>query len=192
MQSTAPTELTDEQFDQLEDFLDSIEGAMDLEEIDGFFCALISGPSVVMPSEYLPYVFGENLPDIGLGTQVSEMVGLLFRQWNHIADTLLRDEVYFPLLFEYDAGKCKGNDWADGYMLGVSLRADHWADLIEDEENAGLMAPVMALHFERHEDPEMRPEPILDDRREDIIAHMIAAILGVYRYFAPQRRLEVR
>jgi uncharacterized protein len=31
---------------------------MNVEELDGFFAALVAGPEVVMPSQYLPEVFG--------------------------------------------------------------------------------------------------------------------------------------
>jgi uncharacterized protein len=52
--------LTDAELDRLDDFLITCEGdnAMDLEELDGFFAALIAGSEMVMPSEYLAEVFG--------------------------------------------------------------------------------------------------------------------------------------
>ena len=37
--------------------------AMNLEEVDGLFAALIAGPQVVPPSEYLPEVFGGEMSD---------------------------------------------------------------------------------------------------------------------------------
>jgi yecA family protein len=55
--------LTDAELDRLEDFLHlSNPGeAMSVEELDGFFCALICGPELVPPSQYLPMVFGGEL-----------------------------------------------------------------------------------------------------------------------------------
>ena len=52
--------LTDAEFDRLGEFLKVCAGgkAMNVEELDGFFAALIAGPEVVMPSEYLAEVFG--------------------------------------------------------------------------------------------------------------------------------------
>ncbi len=46
--------LTDAEFDRLGDFLGTCKGgeSMNLEELDGFFAALIAGPEAVMPSEY--------------------------------------------------------------------------------------------------------------------------------------------
>ena len=46
--------LTDAELDRLGDFLKSCKGgkAMNVEQLDGFFAALIAGPETVMPSKY--------------------------------------------------------------------------------------------------------------------------------------------
>ena len=53
---TEPEPLNDAELDRLEDFLKSCKGgkAMNVEQLDGFFAALIAGPETVMPSEYIP------------------------------------------------------------------------------------------------------------------------------------------
>ena len=47
--------LSDSELDQLADFLESLPSpeAMNIERLDGFFCALVVGPELVMPGEYL-------------------------------------------------------------------------------------------------------------------------------------------
>ena len=52
--------LTEAELDRLQKFLKNCKGgkAMNIEEMDGFFAALVAGPDNVMPSEYLPVVFG--------------------------------------------------------------------------------------------------------------------------------------
>ena len=52
--------LSDAELDRLVEFLRKCKGgkAMNIEEADGFFSALIAGPEVVLPNEYLPEVFG--------------------------------------------------------------------------------------------------------------------------------------
>lgn len=52
--------LTHAEFDGLGEFLKGCAGgkAMIVEELDGFFAALVAGPEIVMPSAYLPKVFG--------------------------------------------------------------------------------------------------------------------------------------
>ena len=57
--------LTDAELDRLGEFLQNsnVGAAMNLEELDGFFAALIAGPELVPPSEYLPEVFGGEMSE---------------------------------------------------------------------------------------------------------------------------------
>jgi len=49
----------------------------------------------------------------------------------------------------------------------------------------------MMLYHEHDEDPKMRPKPITPEKREDIITHMAAGLVGAYRYFRGHRRPSV-
>ena len=110
--------------------------------------------------------------------------------WNVIADTLASGDVYLPLLLENDEGVATANDWAQGFLRGVGLRRDDWAELVNDEDNAGWLVPMLALAHEHDPDPAMRPyqEPMSEDRREQLIAIMAAGVGAIHDYFEPRRR----
>jgi uncharacterized protein len=187
-----PEPLTDPELDRLGDFLKSCKGdkAMNVEELDGFFAALIAGPETVLPSEYMPEVVGGDPAEackFASLEEANEILALMMRHWNAIAGTLFKDEVYVPLLGD-ENGVPHGNDWAHGFMRGMQMRRDSWAELLDDEEHAGCVIPMMALHHEHEEHPEMRPEPITPEKREDIIVHMAAGLVAAYRYFREQRK----
>lgn len=57
--------MTEAELDRLGQFLRGYKSgkAMNVEELDGFFAALVAGPEVVMPSKYLPEVFGGEMAD---------------------------------------------------------------------------------------------------------------------------------
>lgn len=57
--------LSEAELDQLSDFLADLKhpDALMLERMDGLFSALIAGPRSVRPSEYLPVIWGGELPD---------------------------------------------------------------------------------------------------------------------------------
>jgi hypothetical protein len=57
--------LTEAEFDRLGNFLNGCKGgkAMNVEQLDGFFAALVAGPEMVMPSEYYREVFGGEMSD---------------------------------------------------------------------------------------------------------------------------------
>jgi uncharacterized protein len=167
---------------------------MNLEELDGFFAALIAGPEAVMPSEYLPKVFGGDMSDaceFGSLDEANQVLGLMMRHWNAIASTLHQEEVYVPLLLADENGVVYGNDWANGFIRGVGMRYEAWRELVNDEEHGGCMIPAIILHHEHDEDPEMRPQLINPEQREEIIVHLAAGLMEAYRYFREQRQVNV-
>jgi hypothetical protein len=58
-----PQPLSDAEFDRLEEILKRFgdKRAMNLEQLDGFFAALICGPNIVLPSEYLSEILGDQI-----------------------------------------------------------------------------------------------------------------------------------
>jgi uncharacterized protein len=163
---------------------------MNLEELDGFFAALIAGPEMVPPSEYLPEVFGGEMSEacaFETLDQAREALGLILRHWNGIAATLNKGDVHLPLLLENENGVCLGNDWSRGFMRGVHMRSEAWAKVINDEEQCGWMLPVLMLYHEHDEDPELRPGPIGPEKRDEIIVQMAAGIVRAFRYFRSDR-----
>ena len=52
------------------------------------------------------------------------------------------------------------------------------------------MVPVFMLHYEHDEDPEMRPEPISPQKREEVVGHMAVGLLQAYRYFREHRQVS--
>jgi uncharacterized protein len=51
---------------------------------------------------------------------------------------------------------------------------------------------MMMLAHEDDPDPDMRPPPIEGDKREQLIAEMIAGLTRIYRHFEPARLLYSR
>ncbi len=184
--------LTDAELDRLGDLLAGCKGgrAMNLEELDGFFAALIAGPETVMPSEYYPEVFGGELSELGLNDldEIQAVLGLLMRHWNSIAGALRAGDVHVPLLLEDEDGLAHGNDWATGFMRGMHMRHEGWAELVNDDQHGGCLIPMMALRHEHDDDPAMRPEPISPEQREKLIVGMAAGLVSAYRYFRSQRQ----
>lgn len=41
----------------------------------------------------------------------------------------------------------------------------------------------MRLHHEHDENPEMRPEPVTPEHREEVMVHMAAGLLVAHKYF---------
>ncbi len=189
--------LTDDDFARLDEFLDITKKsrAMNLEQIDGFFTALICGPEVVMPGEYLPYIWGNEQTQDGVFEnleEAQEILGLLNRHWNTIAKILYEGGVYLPLMHEDENGSVTGNEWAEGFLRGMSLRRGSWNQLLDDEEHSGSLVPVFMLAHEHDPNPELRPPPISQEKREDILTRLAAGVTLAYRYFRPRHRASAK
>src|SRR4051812_40853581 len=142
--------LTDTDYDRLAGILNHFrsERALNLEQLDGFFAALISGPGHIHPSEFLPELWGGEMADEDAfegRRELEEFVDVVLRHWNVIAETLQSGDVYLPLLLEDEEGTAHGNDWAQGFLRGMGLRRSDWAELLDDEEHGGALVPIFAL-----------------------------------------------
>jgi uncharacterized protein len=189
--------LTDAEFDRLSAVLERFgdKHSMNLEQLDGFFAALICGPDIVLPSEYLPEIWGDDIVLEHASAEhlmLQEFISLITRHWNSISDTLHSGDVIMPSLLPDENGITRANDWANGFLRGMELRKKDWASLLGDEQHGGSLVPIFALAHENNPDPAMRPykEPISAERREDLIVHAIAGVTRIYRYFEAQRSLE--
>jgi uncharacterized protein len=187
--------MTEAQYDQMAKLLSRFRGsrAMNLEMIDGFFAALICGADMVRPSEYLPEIWGNEMADEEAWDsreQLQEFLDLVMQHWNTMSRKLQAGDVYLPILLEDEQGVAHGNDWATGFMRGMSLRPYDWNELVNSEEHGGSLIPMFALANEHHPDPEMRPykEPMDAQQREKLIILMAAGLISIYRYFSPHRR----
>jgi uncharacterized protein len=82
-----------------------------------------------------------------------------------------------------------GNDWAEGFVEGMQLQQDDWNLLFDDADHAGALEAIMALAFERHPDPEMRPYLDNSDssQREQWLAAISPAVQEIHQFFATIR-----
>ncbi len=191
------TPLSDAEYDQLESFLSQFKdkNVMNLEEIDGFFTALICSPEMTQPSIYLKEIWGDKgIPSnsaLKNEKDIQDFMNLIMRHWNTVVKKLSEDEVFLPVLFEDSDGNAKGNEWAKGFVRGMQLHQEDWTGLSDDEENGGSLVPILALAHENDPDPKLRTykEPVSEERREQLIMGLSAGATLIYKYFEPHRRM---
>ena len=189
--------LTDAEFDRLSSIMERIgdNRSMNIEQLDGFLAALICGPEIVRPSEYLPVIWGGDMvleDSFRAQPILQDFLSLIMRHWNAIADTLHSGEVFLPLLIEDENGITHANDWATGFLRGMEFYKEQWATLLADEEHGGWLVPIFALATEHHPDLKMRPykEPISLELRENLIVGAAAGVTGIYRHFKARQTTE--
>ena len=185
--------LSDAEYDRLAAILDSLpgQGAMNLEEMDGFFAALICGPVTVSPSEYLDQIWGEEEAPFETVEDLKEFFGLAMRHWNSIAQALSSPDLVFDpwLILQEGEEIPRGNRWAQGFQRAIHLCRDAWDEIFKDEDKFAMLLPVLALAHENDPDEEMRtwktpPDPEL---RQKVLIGLSVAAQQLFDYFRSPR-----
>jgi uncharacterized protein len=150
------TPLSDDEIGELAIFLmsDATPGdCMDIVALDGFLTALVIGPKLVLPSVWLPLIWGgEEDPGFESSVQAERIIGLVMRRYNEIC-RMFDDHGsgFAPLLYAQEVGKetqWNGEDWCAGFMDAVDLSFGDWQPLFDDEPNGALLAPILILGTE--------------------------------------------
>jgi len=156
--------------------------AMRMEQLDGFFAALVAGPEMVPPSEYLREIWsaeGDEAPVYDSPEQAALVLGLLTRHWNTIASRLAANVAHPPHLF-HATPDTRGLDWAEGFVRGVALRSKAWLPLSRDREFGPLLQTILQLMANEYGE---KAEAIsLEERREALDA-LPTVLMGIHTYW---------
>lgn len=169
--------LTEGELDWLGGFLTSTQvpdSAMSLEMVDGFFTALIVGPDIVRPSAYLDAIWGgaeREAPAFDTKEQAEYVMGLLMRRWNAIAEGIMIGDPAPALIMDF-GDTLMGQDWADGFLLGLDYHESLAATGKIEKHTDRLIEPVLALAG-----PEVYGSRISASRREKIFDDLPDIIL---------------
>jgi uncharacterized protein len=116
---------------------------MDVSQLDGFLAGVLVGPEMVMPSEFLPVVWGGDQPDFADAAEAQAILGSILGRYNEIAESLAAvPPNYAPVFWEDRDGNSITEDWAVGFMQAVALRPDAWEPALFDDETAMLLIPI--------------------------------------------------
>jgi uncharacterized protein len=175
---------------QLGRFLDQVTNpsALSLEGMDGLFCALIAGPAWVVPTDYLPLLWGGPLPDEIVTfnvAHVSAMIGLVTCHWNSILSELDRGAVHHPLIVHGVDSGVPGRAWAKGFMRGVNFVQVGWNELLLDNitSNELYRVPQLAEEMDRPLRQDVHPQAA----SWEILPWLAPVVAGAYRHFLDRR-----
>jgi uncharacterized protein len=197
---------------QLLDCAVNKDEVLTLDGLHGYLYGLTIIPEPVMPSEWLPGIFGEEMLEVDSEEQGNQLLGSLFTVYNRMTVENEDGEMNFP----FDFGTIKTKDvqrireWARGFFQAISMRPYIWGmpndeelddDLYEDEplvdeefddeaEMAACYAVVMGVAF-----PDTIPEMLEHDEgnlipldRDDteqeakLFAMLPDAVFGLQKY----------
>ena len=122
------------------------DNGMGLSDLDGFLTGILVGPELIMPSEWLPRVWGGEAPKFANEEQAGLILSTIMGRYNEIAAALEAGPTELdPVFWEHRDGTVLAADWAEGFREAIALRAGSWTPLFQDAEASSLLVPILAL-----------------------------------------------
>ena len=174
--------------DALDDYLmsDHAPGdSMGLSDLDGFLTGIVVGPELILPSEWLPVIWGGEEPVFRTDAEMRTVLGTIMGRYNEIVTCLADDPNDLdPIFWEGPEGEVIASDWAGGFLDAVALRPQAWEPLINDRRAGIMMLPIFLLNG----DAELRvgPEETVDRAQfiaqvPDIVPACVAGIQAFWK-----------
>jgi uncharacterized protein len=151
---------------------------------------IVEGPELILPSEWLPLIWGGEEPEFETEDEMRTVLGTIMGRYNEIVACLDTDPDDFdPILLEGPEGVVIACDWAGGFLDAVALRATAWEPVIESDGAGILMAPLFLLNGDLEID-DVADEDELMAHASDMIPTCIAGIHEFWRSYQkpPSRR----
>jgi len=127
------TYLTDAELDELDDFLadqSNEDLSMDVSMLQGFLTSIAIGPRMVLPSEWLPWVWdieeGEAEAQFADKEQADRILSLIMRLYNSVVQSFINDPANFEPIFWKNA-QWGAMEWCEGFMLGFQFSDNEWS-----------------------------------------------------------------
>jgi uncharacterized protein len=157
-------------------------------DLDGFLTGVVVGPHLILPSEWLPVIWGGEEPEFETEAEMQTVLGTIVGRYNEIAVCFSTDPDEFdPIFWEGPEGEVIASDWAGGFLDAVALRPAAWEPLIESDNAGILMAPLFLLNGDMEIADNAADENELLAEASDMIPTCIAGIHEFWRnYRRPQ------
>lgn len=121
------------ELDELDDFLADQadeELSMDVSMLQGFLTAIAIGPRMVLPSEWLPWVWdveeGEAEANFANKDQADRILSLIMRLYNSVIQSFMTDPASFEPIF-WRGAQWGAMEWCEGFMLGFQFSDEQWS-----------------------------------------------------------------
>jgi uncharacterized protein len=191
--------LTDDEMDELDAFLLSdatSDETMMLDQLDGYLTAIVSGPVTVIPSKWLPRVWGPSSrhePVFDTVEQAMRINSLIMRHMNGIiADLQDAPDGYSPLVditvYQEDPHEyADGEMWAYGYLNGIELCRTDWNEFFKQADSENIMRPIRLLGDDDLPEDQLKLTET-PQQREELTSELAASAVRIYQFWLPYRQ----
>lgn len=130
------------------------EGTLQYHELQGFLFAVLSAPDFVMPSEWIPAIFGDGEAEFADLNEARLIQGELMALYNSINANITGREASLPddcrfsedILANFDED-APLSLWSRGFRIGYEWLEDSWAPYLTGELDEEAGPPLLILTF---------------------------------------------
>jgi uncharacterized protein len=185
--------------DALAQYLDSDlspDDCMGLSDLDGFLTGIVIGPELILPSEWLPVIWGNEEPEFVSDAHMQTMISLIMGRYNEIVTGFNSDpERFEPIFWKRPTGEAFVMDWAAGFLDAVELRRAAWEPLFSHRKAKLLIEPLVILGDDGEHDDERDPSDRWKEfyaSRPDVIPNCVLGIYNFWKDYHDRRRPQPR
>jgi uncharacterized protein len=136
--------------DALDDYLLSDhapDDSMGLSDLDGFLTGIVVGPELILPSEWLPLIWGGEEPEFATEAEMRTVLGTIMGRYNEIVGCLNSEpEKFEPIFMQGPEDEVIASDWAAGFLYAVALRPKAWEPLVTHRRAGIMIMPILLLN----------------------------------------------
>jgi len=202
MQPALKTKLTKADYKVIEKFLESDEtpeDCMNLSMMDGFLTAIVIGPDMIQPSQWIPVLFGVNSEDDTIGKSHEKMqriFGLLLAHYNILISTFDRNPVDFKPILSDEEQLSEDitiiDDWCCGFMVTYHFSQESWKPLVEDPDLYKLFSTIALRGTESGLEEVKNDQELQSVSHKQWVSSHRNSILGMNEYWKPIREIAGR
>lgn len=181
--------MNDEQLERLEDFLlaHMEDGAMPLDVAQGYLTAILSGPRMIMPSQWLPHVLGET--EFSSESEAREIMELVM-SLNNLTLAELENNAFAPMMLSMEEGYEDAPlpmpyGWCEGYIMGWNQHGESALDDMAGDEEAARQLGLVAAFLMYEKDQLLNPP---NEEEHRLAADQLAdSAVALYQWWKPRR-----
>jgi uncharacterized protein len=174
---------TTAELDHLAELLHSLpyqNDGMILNQFDGYCAGLIVCPEMVMPTEWLAIVWGDNAESVFEDTnQAQIIIDAVVGHYNRVVNVLEIKPDQYDVVFciEQNNDGLLWRQWIDGFERAMRLRPNVWKQIIEsdDDEAASSVGMIIAMNDINHGQSKLDDAAIdyIDDIAPELIPKLV-------------------
>lgn len=165
----------------------SSPNSMMLSGLDGFLTGIAIGPEPIPPIEWLPPIWGGDVPELADAGEADKILGAIMARYDEILRDIA-DDALAPIFWEDRNGTLSAADWAEGFFEAIKLRPDAWEPLFASKRYGRLLFPiVLSLCGDDHGASLLGAPPEVEERMVEGVPKLIpGCIIGIGAFWRCQ------